>query len=345
MNRSLNLRLATKLNLIIIAAVLIPLIAVGTLTRITFRGLALSNLETVITENGSRRQATVENEIRAALNEVNEFVNNNQSTMAFSLQQAISSQSDVTILLDTNETLQNQFRSQLLASGYFTTVQMVTLQFRPYAEVTRADLEGQATTPFSRDAISTIVEPLDLESGNLQGFGVTQTESERSRVTIITAIVTEDATQNRTLLGYLLAEVDKDRVFISALEREDTSAFNTYAYIILPGTNEVIAPPEFEEEGLIDATSLGAQRALANRAATAETYLVGDEDNRREVVGYSALLIVDDERFAIMTSTVTVTPYTKTCVIACCATPANNSSVLTSVTIANRAATAETYLV
>lgn len=297
--RRLNIALSTKLNIIIIAAVLVPLMTLGFLMTNTLRSISLANLETFVEETGSRRQASIENDLRAALNEVNEFVNANQSLMAFSLQQQISTQSDSNIEFETLNTLETQFRSQLLESGYFTSIQMITVQFNPYNVVTRSDLEALAE-PFSREAISTIAAGLDIDSGDTQVTGVTQADGDASRLGILTSILTEDTEGTRSVVGYLLAEIDQQRVFIQNLVREDT-VFDTYAYVILPSTNQVIADAEILNANLVDTTSLGAQRALANRAATATTYNVGTEDAQREVVGYAASIVIDDQAFALIT--------------------------------------------
>ena len=69
-----NFSLSAKISIIIIIAVMIPLVVLSGLTIRTIRSIALGNLESFVLENGSRRQAAIESDLRDSLNVLNEFL-------------------------------------------------------------------------------------------------------------------------------------------------------------------------------------------------------------------------------------------------------------------------------
>ncbi len=295
--RQLNLSLGAKLNLIIALAVIIPLIILSGLMFRTIRSITLSNLESFVLESGSRRQAAIESDLRTSLNFINEFLTANQGILDAALQQ------QSTGILDagaeaTRDDIEARFRTQLLEQPYFNSVRLLTFQYFPYATEVREDQNVPDSIQIQREAIGAIAERIDIERGDTQVFGITNRNGVE-RVEVLTALLNTDIDGSQTIEGYLLVDLNLDEIFINNLVSTD-SEVDTYAYVILPQSNIVIAPERVFASNLIDTDSIGARRALANRASAAEIYDVGEEGLRREVVGYSATLIIDDEAFALV---------------------------------------------
>lgn len=295
--RQLNLSLGAKLNLIIALAVIIPLIILSGLMFRTIRSITLSNLESFVLESGSRRQAAIESDLRTSLNFINEFLTANQGILDAALQQ------QSTGILDagaeaTRDDIETRFRTQLLEQPYFNSVRLLTFQYFPYATEVREDQNVPDSIQIQREAIGAIAERIDIEGGDTQVFGITNRNGVE-RVEVLTALLNTDSNGNQTIEGYLLVDLNLDEIFINNLVSTD-SEVDTYAYVILPQSNIIIAPERVFSNNLIDTDSIGARRALANRASAAEIYEVGEVGARREVVGYSATLIVDNEAFALV---------------------------------------------
>lgn len=296
MNR-FNFSLGAKLNIIIALAVSIPLIILSALMFRTIRNITLDNLENFVLENGARRQAAIESDLRTSLNIVNEFLTANQNLLNSALEQQNTGILDSRLETTANE-LQARFRAQLLETGYYNSVRLLTFQYFPFATEVRQDQTAPDSLQTQRSAIAAIAERLEIEAGDTQVFGITN-RNDVERVEVLTALLGTDANGNQNILGYLLVDLNLDEIFINNLVSSE-SDLDTYAFVILPQSNLVIAPQSVIDANLIDIQSIGSRRALANRASASQIYDVSEGESRREVVGYSATLIVDDEAFALV---------------------------------------------
>ncbi|GAB5490463.1 MAG: hypothetical protein Phog2KO_06780 [Phototrophicaceae bacterium] len=296
--RYFNLGLGAKLNIIIALAIIIPLLIVSGLMFQTIRNITLDNLENFVQESGSRRQATIENDLRASLNTINEFLNANQGLLNEALEQQNTGILDVSAEANRDD-IESRFQTELLGSGYYHSVRLLTFQYFPYATASQQSQNIPNTFQVQRSAISAIADRIDIEQGDTQVFGVTNRD-DIIRVEVLTALISTTEAGSQDVLGYLLVDLNLDEIFINNLQSTDAS-FDTYAYVILPQTNVVIAPDSVIQDNLIDTDSIAARRALANRASASEIYSVNTEEGQREVVGYSTAFIVDNESFALIT--------------------------------------------
>ena len=297
-----NLSLSAKINGIIVLAVLIPLLLLGFTMFRAIRNISIDNLESFVLESGSRRQAAIESDLRNSLNIVNEFITANDSTLTLALGQLSTGVQDAEVD-EVRNNIQSRFRSQLLEEGYYNSVRLLTPQYFPVITAVRADQVAPGNLQSQREAVSQIAGRIQLGQGDTQVFGITNRDN-INRVEVLTALVSDvgDGEEAPEIVGYLLVDLNLDEVFINNLASNEIdleAGFDTYAYVILPTSDDLVLAPE-GIAGLIDITSAGAQRAQTNRASGVETYEVGEEGARREVVGYSATLVIDNEEFALV---------------------------------------------
>jgi GAF domain-containing protein/HAMP domain-containing protein len=289
--------LSTKLTLVILSAILIPLLLLGTTSFISARIIALENLEAFVTESGSRRQQAIEKEMNNASNILQEFMRNNEETLAQSFLQRGSGE------VNTEQgTLEDQigdlFSSELIQTGYFNSVSLMQTNLNPFATTARAGIrEIVSFTGSDIGAIRSATRSI-REIDELVFAFVATNRNREPHIEVIHAIyATVD--DEPILQGYLLAELDLDTIVIENLANTE-GIFETYTYLILPSINEVIATEEVIEANLIDINSGGATSALAGRVETI-TYSVGDEDNRRVVLGYADVINAGTAEFALVT--------------------------------------------
>lgn len=293
----LNLSLSAKLNAFITVAVLIPLLLLGGAMLRTIRNIALDNLESFVLENGSRRQVAIENDLTTALNLVNEFIVENERTLLFALNQENSGLID-----EIREDVDSHFRSQLLEEGYFNSIHLVSEHSLPVISAVRDDQTDVDNIQQVRVTVSSIAGRLQINQGDRQASGITSRNGV-TRIEVLTALVSDDDEGNQRVEGYLLVDLDLDEIFINNLVSSDIdleAGFDTYAYVMLSTDDNLIVIAPEGIETLIDTSSAGAQRAQANRASGVGIYAVGEAETRREVVGYSATLIIDREEFALV---------------------------------------------
>lgn len=297
--RTLNLSLTTKLIMIIATAVLVPLIILAVLMTQTVRDVAFDNLESFVEENGTRRQESIENDIRAALNELNEFISSNQNLLVRPLEARLQSGLEPSVQEAAEAAVVERFQDVLLNTGYFNSVRLLTSQFFPFSTaVGENQTVSSSLQQQDLSEIGVIALNLDLDAGDTQGFAITNRDGV-AHVEVINALFVENDAEESVLIGYMLADLNLNEIFVSNLQRED-SAFDTYAFVVLPATNEVIAAEDILAEGLADNASDGATRAASGRIGT-DTYFVGTSEARREVIGYYTPIIIDQEDFALVT--------------------------------------------
>lgn len=296
--RRLNIGLGTKLNLIIAVAVIIPLLIVSGLMLRTVRSITLDNLENFVLESGSRRQAAIENDLRTSLNIINEFLSTNQGLLNSALEQQNTGILDETAET-TRQDIETRFRTQLLEENYYNSVRLLTFQYFPYATEAMEGENVPNSLQAQRSSISQIADRINIDLGDSQVFGITN-RNDVIRVEVLTALISRDTNGNQIVLGYLLVDLNLDEIFINNLLSTDAE-FDTYAYVILPQTFSVIASDEVSNGDLIDIESIGARRAIANRASASEIYNVTTNGEERQVVGFSTNFVVDNESFALIT--------------------------------------------
>ena len=133
-----QISLSSKLSLIILSAILIPLALLGVTSFIGAQTIAIDNLEAFVEESGSRRAQAIEKEFNTAVVALEEFMPRRRITLARVLQdrsdgQISTSQSS----LETG--VANLFNSELIQSGYFNSVSLVVAdglqapQLQPFA--------------------------------------------------------------------------------------------------------------------------------------------------------------------------------------------------------------------
>ncbi len=294
-----NFSLSAKISIIIIIAVMIPLVVLSGLTIRTIRSIALGNLESFVLENGSRRQAAIESDLRDSLNVLNEFLNANERILIQGLVQqstGIQNEDAESFRVD----IQSRIRTQLIETNYYNSVRILSEFYFPYTTVVRQDQIARDTLQGQRESVSAIADRLNISEGDIQVFGVTSRD-DQARVEVLTALLIEDENGNPQLQGYLLVDLNLDEIFVDNLESTEL-AFNTFAYVIVErnDTTIVLAPDTVRDNTLFDVTSFGAERALSNLASGVDIYDVTTNDEMREVVGYSAALTIDDETFALI---------------------------------------------
>lgn len=302
----LNFSLSAKINLIITAAVLIPLLVVSLMMFSTIRSIALDNLESLMLENGSRREVAIESNLREALTLLNEYLANNQDFVVLSIQQKDSGLQDAATE-ELQASVESSFRTQLLNSDYYNSIRLLNHQFSAYVTEVNTGQIAPSTFGNQRDALAEIVQRLNLSIGNTQAFGITNRDGE-VRIEVLIALLVENDVGDITAEGYLLVDLNLDTIFYNNLER-NANQLDTYAYVLVERDDEriLIAPPEISVEDLIDSNSLGAERALSNRAGDVGIYNVRTATGTREVVGYSSTLTIDSQEFGLLTETNTST--------------------------------------
>ncbi|MEO1288526.1 MAG: GAF domain-containing protein, partial [Chloroflexota bacterium] len=299
----LRLGLSTKINLIIVTAMMIPLLVLAFLSVRTIREIGISNLEAFVSENGSRRQAAIGDDLRDSLRILNEFIVANDDALSLTLTQQATSIQDEAQIASLNQDLQGLIRRDLIDTGYYNSVRVLSEVYFPLASITMSQSPLSAETlQEQREAVSQIANQLNINNGNVQVFGISNRD-DTTRVEVLTALLDEATDGTSNIAGYLLVDLNLTEIFIDNLTLEEIF-FDTSAYVIVEGGSEriVIAPDDVLDNRLFDVNSFGAERALSNLGNTVNIYDVEAEDGiTREVVGYSSNLTIDNNTFVVIT--------------------------------------------
>jgi GAF domain-containing protein/HAMP domain-containing protein len=281
--------LSTKLSLVILTAILIPIVVLGIISFISASNIATENLEAFVAESGSRRLQSIEKEMNTAAVVLQEFIPQNEDRLALRL----VDRSDGIVNTgqsDAEKQVTDIFNSELLQTGYFNSVSLVTkdglqaVQLQPFAAASAS--RNQLTyNEQNTENIRIGAERLENTDSAGMTFAITY-HAEALHITIIHAVFSTQDDDTRILAGYLLADLNLDRIIFINLVREE-EPFNAYAYLLFPLTNTLIASPQ-TDLSLIDITSIGAER-IRSRQTGIGHYFVG-EAVRREVLGYSEVV-------------------------------------------------------
>lgn len=291
--------LFSKLSLVILAAIFIPLILLAVTSFSSANNIANQNLEAFIAESGSRRLEAVEKDIGSALLTLDEFVSRNENTLAL----IFRNRNEGTV--GTRQSvmegiIEDVFREELIQStNYFNSVSLVT----------NAGLDSERIQPFATASTDSALnynetnsENIRLASENLQVASdinitlvVTQHE-DGAHLELLQSVVVEGSTG---VLGYLLADLNLESIVYRNLDREE-GAFDTYAYLFFPFNNAVIYAPDIGES-LIDTSSTGADRVRIDETGSSRYFVVNEDGDRREVMGYSGIVEMSAAKFGVVT--------------------------------------------
>lgn len=301
-----NFSLSAKINMIITAAVMIPLLIVSLLMFSTIRRIALDNLETLMLENGSRREAAIESDLREALTLINEYLANNQEFLLLSIEEQDSGLQNASVE-EIQSRVETDFTTQLLNSSFFNSVRLLNRQYFPYATGVRSGQTAQGIFESQRNAVAEIAQRLQTTPDETRAFGITNRDGE-AQIEVLIALLAEDDEGNLEVGGYLLIDLNLETIFYENLT-ESTNQLDAYAYVLVERDDEriLLASPEVFAGNLIDANSFGVERALSNRAGDVDIYSVNTDTGTREVVGYSSTMLIDSQAFALVSETNTST--------------------------------------
>jgi GAF domain-containing protein/HAMP domain-containing protein len=318
MNRGFfSFNIQGKLLIAFLFAVLMPALILAVASYRYATQLSLDNLEAYIEASGARRQEAIENDFRTALNEINIFldsVSNRQAVLG--LMTTVYLQNTPGGIAQVSE-IENLFQDQLITSNLFNSIWLLTpgrgnqeLGVNVYADVTAPDQSlpfsrllqeesGSDIYRLGRDLIEEQTVNGELFIRDTQALLVTERDDGSQHVEVVNLLFDEIEGED-VLVGYLVLDLNLDAIILDNLA-EQIGNLETYAYLILPRTNEYIAPADVIEGGLVDVTSIGAQRVLAQQPSNVDEYDVGVQGERRRVIGYYAPIIVEDERFSLVT--------------------------------------------
>lgn len=292
-----RLGLFSKLSLLILLAIFIPLTILGVTSFNGTQAIAIANLEAFVAESGARRQQSIEKDMNNAVSILQEFMQNYEDILARPLQ-ARSSASVSTGQAEQENQVSDLFSSELIDTGYFNSMSLMQLSLNPFATTAPAGVR-EIVTYTGRDVgnVRTATTNLKEINGLTMVFLATNRNGEQHIEIIQSIFAVLDG--EPILVGYLLADLNLETVIIENLGSTD-GVFDTYAYLILPFTDEVLASSDVIEANLIDSLSVGADRARSNIVGTS-TYLVGEEGEQRLVLGYSSTIQTGAEQFHLIT--------------------------------------------
>ncbi|MGJ3239576.1 MAG: GAF domain-containing protein [Anaerolineae bacterium] len=303
-----NFGLSTKINAIIVVAVTLPLILLGVLMFQTVSGITITNLERSVTENGTRRESAIQRNIQTTLSNISEFIAVNGTLM--NLQLEVESDNPELAFADVAGNLEQALNTQLIEQPFFESAQLLDLQYRQSVIAGDAPLQ-QADIQDQRALISQYADRLSGTT-DTQVF-IVNNDGNVPSWSILTAVRAVSADGTSELRGYLLVTLDIETVFIDSLVPDaNENELDLYAYLIVPtgAENVIIAPSNVIDDALFDVNSVGAQRALSNRASSVSIYDVGDDETtRRQVAGYTSTITIDNQQFALVTEANTSTAF------------------------------------
>jgi GAF domain-containing protein/HAMP domain-containing protein len=308
MRQLFSLRLSGKIFLAMVFAVLVPLVILAVSSFLSVRQVSLENLESFLEESGEGRYERIGNDFANSFILLQDFVDENQRDLLAIFANRSSAQiTDDPAIEQTEDEIRNQMRTELISSEYFNSVSL--LVYLPFASEARQSERVPAFSDKPEDpdniALNAVIDELstiedignfdERSSNQSQDFLIVQLDNVW-HIMILTAVYDRDVDTDRPFVaGFILADLNLDRLILANLEGE-TSAYNTYAYMILPQTdNQFIAT----NPSLVDLNSAGAARAIGAEFGTA-SYPVGEEGFQREVIGYTARLNIRGQSFSLV---------------------------------------------
>jgi GAF domain-containing protein/HAMP domain-containing protein len=300
MRNQFGLRLSGKLFFATVFSVLIPLGVLLITSFISVRAVSLDNLSAFLEESGEGRHEKIVNDINATLSLLNEFVNDNQRDLVTALLARTSgpSVSNEEEVRQAENNIKNDFQASLLSSQSFNSLSMMNVNNTPFAsEIAQGQIPigfGDTGSP-ERAAINALRTSMSV-SNDRQALTVININN-TWHILVLNAIYYVNDEDSEDIAGYILADLNIDTLIVENLAAE-TSAYSTYAYMILPEPINLVIASE-DTEDLVDSESEGAQRAIA-RLTGISNYLVFEGAEQRRVLGYTASVIIDAESFAYL---------------------------------------------
>jgi GAF domain-containing protein/HAMP domain-containing protein len=301
MRSFLGLRLSSKLFFSIAFAVAIPMLVLLLTSFLSVQEVSGRNLEDFLTESGEGRSERISSEINASLSALNAFVNDNESDLVIALAARASVEigSNNEAVRRAENNIKTNFRAMLANSESFNSLSMMNLNNITFAsEIAEGEIPVSFGTSASSNEwteIKTITGRMGLtDPQELIVIQIDPTESnENWHIIVLNAIYGVDDSDNRIVVGFVLADLNYDALIIENLEGE-TTAYDTYAYMLMPPTDWVIRSEA--NSSLVDIESDGAERAIAQISGVL-TYNVFEGVAQRRVRGYTTFIRIDNEVF------------------------------------------------
>lgn len=288
-----------QFGIAIALAVFLPIVLLGVFSRSTALSVGLDNLEIIVNESGQRRQQAVENDLRAALNALNDYLADadNLDTLTTPLAERLQQGTSTNLYED--ETLAQYLRNDLLTTAYFNSAWLMT---------------SRTATPFAIGQVRDVNLPISrvLDGNNLVIFDAADSAAERGlnqtlvlleddgRAHLLFArllFVADDVTAELTHVGTLVVDVNLDAVFVENLEL--IGGLPTTSFVVMPN-DAIVASQLVLESGLIDLASDGLQTVRSTAGSGLITYTVGTGSTRTEVLGYYATITFLGEDFLLL---------------------------------------------
>lgn len=303
MNR-LNISLTTKLIVIIAVAVILPLIILMLVFVNTLHDVTFDNLETLVQENGLRRQQNIQAELATALDHFDRFIADNRTVLSNSINQRNLDDSNEDFIFAADRAARSRMQDILLATRYFSQAQVLDSDFSVLA-MTLDDTDSISNA--EQQEIASTALAMITQDDYEQRFIIFRDADAPLRIDILQPLIQRDSLNNNQVIGYVLAELSIEAIFMPHLQIEDSN-YTIYSYVILPDSLQVIAPPSVLTDSVIDTDSRGARSVISGRSGTAIYPITanrvseGDEAvDTQEVIGYFSPIVALESSFSLVT--------------------------------------------
>lgn len=303
MNR-LNISLTTKLIVIIAVAVILPLIILMLVFVNTLHDVTFDNLETLVQENGLRRQQNIQAELATALDHFDRFIADNRTVLSNSINQRNLDDSNEDFIFAADRAARSRMQDILLATRYFSQAQVLDSDFSVLA-MTLDDTDSISNA--EQQEIASTALAMITQDDYEQRFIIFRDADAPLRIDILQPLIQRDSLNNNQVIGYVLAELSIEAIFMPHLQVEEGN-YTIYSYVILPDSLQVIAPPSVLTDSVIDTDSRGARSVISGRSGTAIYPITanrvseGDEAvDTQEVIGYFSPIVALESSFSLVT--------------------------------------------
>lgn len=296
--RNTTIPLNAKFLSVVLVAVLVPLALMANLLVTQANANGVRNLESYMTARGELQVQAIENNFNQALLTIERFLINPDAIAVLREPLLTDENSENT----TSTELRSIFRETLIPTGFYNSLWLLTPE-RDVLAVTR-----------SPNALNDIV-PLARQSPEFtEVFETSQALAQRGQDQIITLINGEDtihivsitlledpnaASAETAVLGYFVAELNLNE-FVQPVLDNEVGTLTAYSFLVYPDNDTFLLTRGFDAD-VVDLSSLAVQSAFTNNARAVDTYFVGDETSRREVIGYYEPFRLADNTFVLVT--------------------------------------------
>jgi len=280
-----SLPLWGKLLTAFLLAILLPLALSFSVIEPTLRDFGLQNLQSYISENGERQRQVIVNELRQARANLTTFLNDdayNRRITGVLLRDSPLISSSQLQRVDPSE-ISALFRT-LLLNRSTTLYESVRLLNRSGRLVTQATLGAPNAGISVPDQSRLAAYRAALEEENRQGRADQVIAVSNLGVMPLVEVVNVIRWRDGRPIGYLVAQVSNERVFLEALQFNDAS-YPAYSFL-LTADGVFITPDDTETQATLAQESSAVNRALAG-AIGVDIY---QTSAGQEVTGYFAPL-------------------------------------------------------